>query len=149
MHWASRLYQNLLLALWGERVIVHTMGGDIDSKQDFKGKKKRWTQLLLRYCRVITIKSRAMREMLSVCDSKIHYLSWGVEDRFLQKTTKEEQLELQHKLYGREFDYLFFSIRAFGAFYQQKEIMEAFLQNFRNNSRIGLLVSLFRKDEEY
>ncbi|MDY2584242.1 MAG: hypothetical protein SOW07_01130, partial [Helicobacter sp.] len=27
VHWASRLYQNILLALWGRRVIVHTMGG--------------------------------------------------------------------------------------------------------------------------
>lgn len=152
VHWASRLYQNLLLALWGERVIVHTMGGDIDSKQDYNGHKQKFTALLLRKCRIVTIKSQAMLKMLEKINidlSKVIYLSWGVEQRFWQSVSREEQTRLQQKLYGKEFDCLFFSIRALSAFYQQKEIIESFTLEFKNNMRVGLLVSFLRKDEAY
>ncbi|MDE5603560.1 MAG: hypothetical protein K2I71_06570, partial [Helicobacter sp.] len=115
VHWASRLYQNIPLSLWGKRVIVHTMGGDIDPKQDYEGKKKFFVDRLLKAARVISVKSVFMQEILqghnSELKDKIVILSWGVEERFYQSITEDSKKDLQHKLFGRSFDFVFFSIR--------------------------------------
>ncbi len=148
VHWASRLYQNLLLALWGKRVIVHTMGGDIDKLQDYRGKKAFFIALLLKSCKVISVKSNYMESMLKEqCkNTNIVHISWGVEERFFVSQSKAM---LQHKLFGKEFDCLFFSVRAFSEFYRQKEIIESFLSHFRENAHVALLVSTLRKDSQY
>ncbi|WP_162550388.1 glycosyltransferase [Helicobacter apodemus] len=56
---------------------------------------------------------------------------------------------MQQKLFGRNFDFLFFSIRAFKPFYQQREIVEAFIKYFGKQSNIGLLLPTFNQDIEY
>lgn len=153
VHWASRLYQNLLLALFGKRVIVHTMGGDIDSAQDYRDKKRKYVDILLKSCRIISVKSDYMAQMIKynveLNEIKIVKISFGVDRRFLQKISQEEKMQLQYKNFGREFDFLFFSIRAFDPFYRQKEIIEAFLQNFRDNLNVGLVISSFRMNNAY
>ena len=156
VHWASRLYQNILLALWGKRVIVHTMGGDIDSTQDCKGKKRFFIVMLLRQCRIVTTKSDYMSRMLQALqipleNDKIKQISWGVEERFFvgDSSTESQKLSLQEQLFGRTFDVLFFSIRAFTPFYHSKEILESFLKIFANSPHVALLVSTMRKDAKY
>ncbi|MCI5967941.1 glycosyltransferase, partial [Helicobacter sp.] len=151
VHWASRLYQNILLALWGRRVIVHTMGGDIDSAQDCCGKKRFFVMLLLKACKVVSIKTPYMQEMLEkssiLISQKIVQISFGVEERFFKQIFKVEKRVLQKELFGAEFEYLFFSVRALNAFYHSKEIIEAFLSLFENFHKVGLIVSTMRKDK--
>ncbi len=153
VHWASRLYQNIPLSLWGKRVIVHTMGGDIDLKQDYWGKKKFFVDRLLGAARVISVKSAFMQEMLqshnNALKDKIVILSWGVEERFYQHITRADKQSLQYKLFGRNFDFLFFSIRALKPFYRQKEIIESFVKYFGKKLNMGLLLPNFGKDSEY
>ncbi|WP_158654902.1 glycosyltransferase family protein [Helicobacter mesocricetorum] len=153
VHWASRLYQNIPLSLWGRRVIVHTMGGDIDTKQDYTGKKKFFTNRLLKTARLISVKSSFLQEMLqghnSKLKDKIIILSWGVEERFYQSITEDSKKVLQQKLFGRSFDFVFFSIRAFKPFYRQREIVESFVKYFGGQSNVALLLSNFHQDLGY
>ncbi|WP_300796969.1 glycosyltransferase [Helicobacter sp. UBA3407] len=153
VHWASRLYQNLLLALWGRRVIVHTMGGDIDKMQDYYGKKAFFTSILLQKCRVITVKSDYMLQMLKSLQiplefHKVKRISWGVEKRFFNDDLSQ-RANLQRQLLGREFDCIFFSVRAFTPFYHTREILQAFNEVFGNSSNVALVVSTMRKDIKY
>ncbi|WP_276953825.1 glycosyltransferase [Helicobacter rodentium] len=153
VHWASRLYQNLLLALWGRRVIVHTMGGDIDRVQDYYGKKAFFTSMLLRKCRAITVKSDYMLQMLKSLQiplefHKVKRISWGVEKRFFNNDLSQ-RANLQRQLFGREFDCVFFSIRAFTPFYHTREILQAFIEVFGNSPNVALVVSTMRKDIKY
>lgn len=153
VHWASRLYQNLLLALWGSRVIVHTMGGDIDKAQDYCGKKAFFTSMLLRKCKIITVKSDYMLQMLKSLQiplefCKVKKLSWGVEKRFFN-CDLSQRVNLQKKFFGREFDCVFFSIRAFTPFYHTREILQAFVEIFSDSPNVGLVVSTMRKDIKY
>ncbi|MCL9821300.1 hypothetical protein NCR96_06055 [Helicobacter sp. 14348-15] len=153
VHWASRLYQNLLLALWGKCVIVHTMGGDIDKEQDYFGKKKFFIDWLLEACKIISVKSDFMRSMIltnnhKINSSKIKCISWGVAEHFFEKINCSKE-QMQYRLFGRKFDCLFFSVRAFNSFYRQKEIIESFLEIFGNNLKIGLIVSGLRIDNNY
>lgn len=154
VHWASRLYQNLLLSLWGNRVIVHTMGGDIDDKQDYHGKKKFFVDKLLKSCKVISVKSNFMRFIIQKNNAKIDltkivHISWGVSECFLKKSSPQDKIQMQYRLFGREFECLFFSIRAFDPFYRQMEIIKTFLDLFADNPKVGLIVSTSRKREDY
>ena len=154
VHWASRLYQNILLALWGKRVIVHTMGGEINGDQDCYGKKRYFTGILFKNARVITGKTKVMLAILRknfpfVKEEKLQEISWGVEKRFFEKISRDEQRNLQDELLGQHFDFLFFSIRSFGKFYNQKKILESFVEEYGGNLKVGLLVSLHNCDKKY
>ena len=65
---------------------------------------------------------------------KIVQISFGVEERFFKQIFKVEKRVLQKELFGAEFEYLFFSVRALNAFYHSKEIIEAFLSLFALSS---------------
>ena len=154
VHWASRLYQNILLALWGKRVIVHTMGGEINTEEDCYGKKRYFTGILFKNARVITGKTKVMLAILRknfpfVKKEKLQEVSWGVEKRFFEKISKDEQINLQDELLNQHFDFLFFSIRTFKRVHFQKEIIKAFVDSYGEQKNIGLLVSLQECDEGY
>lgn len=154
VHWASRLYQNILLALWGKCVIVHTMGGEINKQEDCYGKKKFFTGILLRRARIITGKTEVMLEILLknfpfVDSKKLKIISWGVESRFFTLTSKDQRKKLQMEKFGREFDFLFFSIRTFKPCHFHKEILECFIKEYGKSSRIAILVSTQECNMEY
>ena len=48
VHWASRLFQTLPLILFSKKLIVSTMGSDINQEVDAKGIKYIFTQILLK-----------------------------------------------------------------------------------------------------
>lgn len=150
VHWASRLYQNLILGLFGPKTIVHTMGGDIDSDQDAVGNKCYFTRHLLAKARFITVKSRYMRQMLirnfpSIDPQKIHLLSWGVDPGFSTDTPLES--ETAHFF---EEGPVFFCMRAMRPFYRKREILDAFRHYKQNMSGKGkLLVSTYGADPNY
>lgn len=154
VHWASRLYQNLLLALWGKRVIVHTMGGEINEEEDCYGKKKFFTGVLFGSARIITGKTEIMKEILLknfsfVSKEKIKIISWGVEKRFFEIIAQDRKRQLQKEMFGREFQFLFFSIRAFRPYHFHKEILQNFIAKYGRNTQIGILVSTQECNREY
>ena len=154
VHWASRLYQNILLALWGRRVIVHTMGGEINAQEDCYGKKKFFTGLLFRTARIVTGKTEVMQEILLknfpfVCPSKVKIISWGVEERFFDGLAEEKKTQLQLQFLHQDFDYLFFSVRTFKRVHFHKEILREFISSYRENPRVGLLVSTLGVEKPY
>ncbi|MCL9819148.1 glycosyltransferase [Helicobacter colisuis] len=154
VHWASRLYQNLLLALWGKRVIVHTMGGDINKEEDCYGKKKFFTGILLKNARIITGKTYVMKEISMssfpfLNQDKIKILSWGVEDRFFEKLDSSQKKSEKMRLLGKNYQNVFFSIRTFKRIHFQKEIIKAFLENYKNDNDTCLIVSLLAQEKKY
>lgn len=154
VHWASRLYQNLLLALWGGRVIVHIMGGEINKEEDCYGKKKFFTSILLKGAKIITGKTEIMKEILLknfpfVDKNKVKILSWGVEQRFFENMAQSRQKQLQKEILGQEFEYLFFSVRRFIRSHFHKEILQEFIRAYGQNPKIGLLVSALDAEKQY
>lgn len=149
VHWASRLYQTLAFLPFSNRLVVSCMGGDIDTAQDFKGKKAFWASLLLRNAAVITVKSEYMRQMLisnvaKIDEAKIHKIGWGVEPIFASEI-KDGTVE--------EFaagSYLFFCARAMRPFYRKDWILQAFVEFKRaTKSDAKLLISAYGADTEY
>ena len=154
VHWASRLYQNLLLALFGNRVIVHTMGGDINKEEDCYGKKQFFTSILLRNAKVITGKTQVMKDIaLSnfkfLNEKKIKILSFGVEDRFYNIPSDDEKRKLKIKLLGKNYRNVFFSIRTFKKIHFHKEIIRTFLENYKDNDDICLIISSLSCESDY
>ena len=154
VHWASRLYQNILLALWGSRVIVHTMGGEINPEEDCYGKKKFFTGLLFRYAKIITGKTEVMHKILLqnfpfVSPAKLKLISFGVEKRFFIIYSMQDHQEMQREIFGQSFDTLFFSIRTFKPVHFHREIIDTFLKLYANNPKIALLVSAQSLDKNY
>ncbi|MCX8083994.1 MAG: glycosyltransferase [Calditerrivibrio sp.] len=145
VHWGSRILQSLAISFWGRRVIVHTMGGDIDTNQDAKGYKKIFTNILLKKSRIITVKSNEMEKMLlnnfpKVKRSKIEILSWGVSESFIRSSYDFKKEEIP----------TFFCIRSCQPLYEKEIILYA-INIFKNfyNIDIKLIVSLHRKVESY
>ncbi|MDA3967572.1 glycosyltransferase [Helicobacter sp. WB40] len=154
VHWASRLYQNLLLALFGKRVIVHTMGGEINKEEDCYGKKQFFTGILLKNAKVVTGKTQVMKDItLSnfplLDEKKIKILSFGVEDRFCNIPSDDEKIELKIKLLGKNYKNIFFSIRTFKKIHFHKEIISAFLQNYKDDDNACLIVSVLSCESDY
>ena len=154
VHWASRLYQNILLALWGNRVIVHTMGGEINPEEDCYGKKKFFTGILFRYAKIITGKTEVMHKILLqnfpfVLPDKLKMISFGVEKRFFTIYSMQDHQEMQREIFGQSFDALFFSIRTFKPVHFHREIMDTFLKLYANNPKVALLVSAQSLDKNY
>ncbi len=154
VHWASRLYQNLLLALWGKRVIVHTMGGDINTQEDCYGKKKFFTGVLLKEARIITGKTDVMKEIARknfpfLNEDKIKIISWGVEKRFFKQLDRGQKEKEKIELLGKNYQNVFFSIRTFKRVHFHKEIIKAFLESYKNNDEVCLVVSLLFKEQDY
>lgn len=154
VHWASRLYQNLVLALWGKRAIVHTMGGEINPQEDCHGKKKFFTGILLRHAKLITGKTDVMQKILlqnfdGVSPDKLEILSWGVEERFFHTIGDEEKRARQCQILGRHFDYLYFSIRTFKRMHFHYEILQSFVRCYGKNANIGMLVSTHGIEQDY
>lgn len=145
VHWASRILQGLVISLWGKKVIVHTMGGDIDENQDAKGYKKIFTSILLRKARIITVKSHEMREMIfknfpEVEKDKIKILTWGVSDEFIKKGEQINKAEIP----------TFFCFRACQPLYEKEIILESFSKLlYEHNVKSRLIVSIHRKNEYY
>lgn len=154
VHWASRLYQNLLLAVFGNRVIAHTMGGEINKEEDCYGRKKFFTGILLRNSRIITGKTEVMKEIalnnfpsLKVGNFKI--VSFGVEDRFYDTICIDKKRELKIKLLGKDYRNVFFSIRTFKRVHFHREIISAFLQHYRDSDDACLIVSSLSSESDY
>ncbi|WP_245892499.1 glycosyltransferase [Helicobacter valdiviensis] len=154
VHWASRLYQNLLLALFGKRVIVHTMGGEINKEEDCYGKKKFFTGILLRYAKVITGKTEVMKEIaLSnfpfLDKQKIKILSFGVEERFYDISSDAKKRELKVEILGKDYKNVFFSIRTFKRIHFHKEIIRVFLDSYKDSDDTCLIVSVLSCESDY
>lgn len=145
IHWASRILQGLVLSLWGKKVIVHTMGGDIDENQDAKGYKRFFTNILLKRAKIITVKSNEMKEMIvrnfpKVDSNKIKILTWGVSQAFIKKGERISRSEIP----------TFFCFRACQPLYEKEIILKAFsklIHEYDIDSK--LIVSIHRKDESY
>ncbi|MGE4398773.1 MAG: glycosyltransferase [Campylobacterales bacterium] len=153
VHWASRIWQCLALSLFAKKIIVHTMGGDIDGKQDAGGWKKFFTYLLLRRCKLITVKSEYMKEMLlsnfdKLDKEKIKIISWGVENRFANHSKTFTYMDwLASKKNNRK---IFFCIRSMNRFYHKREIVESFLDfKKQTGSDAILLISTSNADPKY
>ncbi|MDE6978408.1 MAG: hypothetical protein K2O85_02425, partial [Helicobacter sp.] len=154
VHWASRLYQNILLALWGHRVIVHTMGGEINPEEDCYGKKKIFTGILFRCAKIITGKTEVMHKILLqnfpfVSPNKLKIISFGVEERFFIRYSIQEHQEMQREFFGQSFETLFFSIRTFKPIHFHREIIDSFLKLYACNPKIALLISTQSLDKAY
>jgi hypothetical protein len=143
VHWASRLYQNIALSLFGSKVVVHTMGGDIDTLQEAKGKKYSFIKILLKKVKVITVKSTYMKNMIYdnfKLKKDISIINWGIEQRFYRKKTKTIDTNCLK----------FFCMRAMRPFYNKIEVLLSFIDYINKTGRSDILyISTFNIDNDY
>lgn len=155
VHWASRLYQNLVFALFGNRCIVHTMGGDINREEDCHGKKKYYTNIFFKHAKFISVKSDVMKKILldefkNIDSKKIVELSWGVDFRFFDcNKNKDEKYQFRMKHFGKAYKKLLFCIRSFKPIHHKMEILKIFIELFKNSSDIALISSVYDADRAY
>lgn len=141
VHWASRLWQSAVLALFGSRVIVHTMNGDINPMYDGNGKKKKFTSFLLSRAAAITVKVRYNLTLIENNFSqklldKTHVISWGVERSLLEC----ERVDIRSTLGVCKNSKIIFCPRSMQAIYHKKEIVRAFFEYLDDGGENAYLV---------
>ncbi len=151
VHWASRLWQSVILGLFGSRVIVHTMNGDINPLYDGKGSKKKFTFFLLNRAAAITVKSGYGLTLLVENFSprlleKTHIMSWGVERSLLEC----DRVDIRAVLGVGKESKIIFCPRSMQAIYHKKEIAIAFFE-YLDESKDGtyLVVSTVNSHQKY
>lgn len=151
VHWASRFWQSVILGLFGSRVIVHTMNGDINPLYDGKGSKKKFTSFLLSRAAVITVKSEYGLTLLVENFSprlleKTHIMSWGVERSLLEC----DRVDIRAVLGVGKESKIIFCPRSMQAIYHKKEIATAFFKYLdESKDDAYLVVSTVNSHQEY
>lgn len=151
IHWASRLFQSVALGLFGSRVIVHTMNGDINPLYDGKGKKKKFTSFLLSRAAIITVKSEYGLTLLKDVFSpklldKTHIVSWGVDRTLL----KANSFNARNRLGILNESKFVFCPRSMQSIYHKIEIAKAFFSYLETSEEEAyLVVSVVNPHENY
>lgn len=152
VHWASRLYQNLVLSIFAKKSFVTIMGGEIMPDQEGKHPKKSWyTRFLLKRAAYKTTESAYMKKIMTSefeCEEdSILVCNFGVEESFY-KSKKEDYL--YDKLSFPRGVKIFFSMRAMEPFYGTHLIVERFIDfKKRSGSDAFLVVTANRSSPEY
>lgn len=151
VHWASRIYQVLPLSLFGGKVILTVMGGEIMQDQEASNKKKNFfTKILIKKARFVTTESEFMKSIVRSdygrC-SDVFVNNFGVNKAFFSKKRDENFM----KSLGLPLDKnIFMSIRGFHPFYRAKEIFTSFIEFKKITSSDSILVaSKLHFDESY
>lgn len=151
VHWASRLWQSVMLGLFGSRVIVHTMNGEINPLYDGKGEKKKFTSFLLNRAAAITVKSEYGLTLLGENFSpkllkKTHIISWGVERSLLEC----DRVDIGAMLGVGKESKIIFCPRSMQAIYHKKEIAAAFFEYLdESGDDAYLVVSTVNSHQKY
>jgi len=152
VHWASRLYQNIIFRFFANRVFVTVMGGEIMPDQEGKHPKKRfYTKLLLNKANYMTTESAYMKRLMiddfECADERILVCNFGVEESFYNPKIDESLYEKLGILRGVK---VFFSMRAMEPFYQIDAIVKQFIEfKQKTGSSAVLIVTANRSSAEY
>lgn len=152
VHWASRLYQNIIFRLFANRVFVTVMGGEIMPDQEGKHPKKRfYTKLLLDKAMRMTTESAYMKRLMmddfGCADERILVCNFGVEESFYNPKIDDS---LYEKLSIPKGVKVFFSMRAMEPFYQIDAIVKYFIEfKQKTGSNAVLIVTANRSSSEY
>lgn len=141
VHWGSRLWQSVLLGVFGSRVIAHTMNGDINPLYDGRGKKKKFTSFLLNRAAAITVKSKYGLALLKENFSekllnKTHIVSWGVKNGLLEC----RKVDIRSVLGVDKDSKIIFCPRSMQAIYHKKEIARVFFEYLDEGGKDAYLV---------
>lgn len=152
VHWASRLYQNIVLSLFSDRLFVTVMGGEIMSDQEGKHPQKSYyTRFLLKRAAYKTTESAYMKKiMVEEFDCKedgILVCNFGVEESFYECKKSDR---LYDKLSLPSDVKIFFSMRAMEPFYETHIIVSRFIEfKVATGSDAILVVTANRSSKEY
>lgn len=149
VHWALQDFNTLIL-LWFKNVVVSTMGSDIMPTVTTSNIRRMFLKLLLKNCKIITVKSLYMKKILQevykIPEEKIKIIKWGLNINFFKNYKKENFLNLDI-MEGKK---IFLCSRSMQPLYRKKEILEAFIKYKEiSDSTAVLIISKFSANDKY
>lgn len=149
VHWALQDFNTLIL-LWFKNVVVSTMGSDIMPTVTPNNIRRVFLKLLLKNCKIITVKSlymkRILQEVYKIPEEKIKIIKWGLNINFFKNYKKKNFLNLDI-IKGKK---IFLCSRSMQPLYRKKEILEAFIKYKEiSNSTAVLIISKFSSNSVY